>query len=73
MRVEALPVNSAVMNCLANDVGYSGGRCRELAQLSIHFKVNDVRISEDVQLVVGHMCMKWLVRNASKLDCVDSR
>ena len=53
-------------------LGYSGGRCLELAQVPIHFEVNDMQISEDLQIVVGHMCMQWLVRNALKLDCVDS-
>ena len=121
MRVEALPANTAVISCLANDVGYSeifseqllakacpgdlllvlsgsgnshnvvralevanemgmktfailgysGGRCLTLAQVPIHFEVNDMQISEDLQIVVGHMCMQWLAQNASKLDCVD--
>ena len=110
MKVEALAANSAVLTCLANDVGYSeiyaeqllvkadaddllvvlsgsgnspnviralevgneigmktfailgysGGRCRELAQVPIHFKIDDMQISEDLQLIVGHMCMQWL-------------
>lgn len=41
-------------------LGYSGGRCRELAQVPIHFAVDDMQIAEDLQLVVGHMCMQWL-------------
>jgi D-sedoheptulose 7-phosphate isomerase len=41
-------------------LGFSGGRCRELAQTPIHFKINDMQISEDLQLIVGHMCMQWL-------------
>ena len=41
-------------------LGYSGGRCRELAQVPIHFKIDDMQISEDLQLIVGHMCMRWL-------------
>ncbi len=110
LRVEALSANSAVLTCLANDLGYEqiyseqirvkgnagdllivlsgsgnspnvvnalevanvlnmqsfailgfqGGRCKELAQTSIHFRVDDMQIAEDLQLIVGHMCMQWL-------------
>lgn len=110
LRAESLSANSAVITCLANDIGYeniyseqirikgnpgdilialsgsgnspniinaieranqmgiktfailgfSGGRCKEIAQFPIHFAVNDMQIAEDLQLIVGHMCMQWL-------------
>lgn len=110
LRVHALPANSAVLTCLANDVGYdsifsmqlavqasrndvlivlsgsgnspnivkaleqaramgvksyailgySGGKARALADVPIHFPVDDMQIAEDMQLVVGHMVMQWL-------------
>ena len=41
-------------------LGFSGGECLKLAKVPIHFKVNDMQISEDLQLIVGHMCMQWL-------------
>jgi D-sedoheptulose 7-phosphate isomerase len=103
LRVQALSANTAVMTCLANDVGYesifseqlavqanagdllialsgsgnspnivrvieqakgfTGGKCKELADVSIHFPVNDMQIAEDLQLIVGHMMMKWLYLN----------
>ncbi len=113
MKVLALSANSAVMTCLANDVGYehifseqlavqaeegdllialsgsgnspnivsaierakslgvksyavlgySGGKCKALADVAIHFPVDDMQISEDLQLVVGHMLMQWLYAN----------
>lgn len=113
LKVQALSANSAVMTCLANDVGYesifseqlavqaqagdllialsgsgnspnivrvieqakamdvksyailgfTGGKCKELADVPIHFPVNDMQISEDLQLVVGHMMMQWLYSN----------
>ena len=44
-------------------LAYSGGRCRELADVPIHFEVNDMQIAEDTQLVVGHLCMQWLNSN----------
>lgn len=44
-------------------VGYEGGRCLTSADTVIHFPINDMQISEDLQLVVGHMCMQWLSLN----------
>lgn len=44
-------------------IAYSGGRCRELADVPIHFEVDDMQIAEDTQLVVGHLCMQWLNSN----------
>ena len=113
MRVHALPANSSVLTCLANDVGYdsifsmqlaaqaqkddvlialsgsgnspnilraleqaralgmrsyailgyTGGKAKDLADVPIHFAVDDMQISEDLQLVVGHMVMQWLLVN----------
>lgn len=114
LRVDALPANSGVITCLANDTGYdniyahqlevkgrsgdvlivlsgsgnsanvvraletsselgmrsfavvafTGGRCKHLADVVMHFNVDDMQIAEDTQLVVGHLCMQWL--NANK-------
>ena len=116
LRIEALPANTGVITCLANDTGYeniyahqlevkgqkgdilialsgsgdspnivkaletadkiglktfailafTGGRCKKLAKTVIHFKINDMQIAEDTQLVVGHLCMQWL--NTHKPD-----
>ena len=110
LRVMALPSNSSILTCLANDLGYdeiysrqikvqgskgdvlivlsgsgnspnvikalsqakemeittcailgySGGKCLELADIPIHFPVDDMQISEDMQLIVGHMVMQSL-------------
>ncbi len=113
LKAHALSANTAVVTCLANDVGYesifseqlavqaqagdllialsgsgnssniicaleqakamdvksyailgfTGGKCKELADVPIHFPVNDMQISEDMQLIVGHMMMQWLYSN----------
>jgi D-sedoheptulose 7-phosphate isomerase len=113
LRVTALPANSAVITCLANDegydgiffrqlavlaepgdvavafsgsgnspnilraleycaanniesfavLGYSGGKAKGLASYAIHVPVDDMQISEDLQLVVGHLMMQWLCIN----------
>lgn len=110
IKAVALSANSAVLTCLANDVGYDsiyseqlavladegdvlvvlsgsgnspnivkalemararkittyailgfdGGRCKGLADVAIHFPVNDMQIAEDLQLIVGHMVMQSL-------------
>jgi len=44
-------------------LGFTGGRCKALAQHPIHFPVDDMQIAEDLQLVVGHLCMQWLCAN----------
>ena len=44
-------------------LGFTGGRCKQLADVPIHFPVEDMQISEDLQLVVGHMLMQWLYAN----------
>jgi D-sedoheptulose 7-phosphate isomerase len=116
MRVEALPANSSVLTCLANDIGYenifsqqlevkankddlllvlsgsgnspnilkaleignklqmktfailgySGGKAKSLARYPIHFEINDMQISEDLQLIVGHIIMQWLCEEGNK-------
>jgi D-sedoheptulose 7-phosphate isomerase len=42
-------------------LGYSGGKAKALADIAIHFAVDDMQISEDLQLVVGHYCMQALL------------
>ena len=44
-------------------LGYTGGKAKQIADVPIHFAVDDMQISEDMQLVVGHMLMQWLYAN----------
>jgi D-sedoheptulose 7-phosphate isomerase len=44
-------------------LGFTGGKCKALAQHPIHFPVDDMQISEDLQMVIGHLCMQWLCAN----------
>jgi D-sedoheptulose 7-phosphate isomerase len=112
-KAEALSANSAVITCLANDMGYEeifaeqirvkgkkgdvlvilsgsgnspnilraletanalglktfailgfdGGKAKKLAQHVLHFPVQDMQIAEDLQLIVGHICMQWLCQD----------
>jgi len=110
LKITALPANTAVITCLANDegyseifshqlavlakpndvlivlsgsgnssnilkaletaknmkmksyalLGYSGGKAKSMANVSIHFAVDDMQISEDLQTMVLHSIMQWL-------------
>ena len=41
-------------------LGYSGGRALPLADHALHYKVDDMQIAEDLQVIVGHMLMQWI-------------
>jgi len=43
-------------------LGFTGGKSKELADVAIHFPVDDMQIAEDLQLIVGHMVMQWLYK-----------
>ncbi|SRR5579859_24055 len=43
-------------------LGYSGGKAKTMADHALHFAVDDMQISEDLQLIVGHMLMQWLYK-----------
>ena len=47
-------------------LGYSGGKCKEIVDVPIHFPINDMQIAEDLQIIVGHMLMQWLYKNRPK-------
>lgn len=61
LRVLEQAKSMSVKSCAI--LGYTGGQCKSLADFSIHFPVDDMQIAEDMQLVVGHMLMKWLHQN----------
>jgi D-sedoheptulose 7-phosphate isomerase len=41
-------------------VGYSGGKAKALADVPIHFAIDDMQIAEDTQTIVCHMIIQWL-------------
>jgi D-sedoheptulose 7-phosphate isomerase len=41
-------------------VGYSGGKAKGLADVPIHFAIDDMQIAEDTQTIICHMIMQWL-------------
>ena len=44
-------------------LGFLGGKCKALVDVPIHLPIDDMQISEDLQLIVGHMLMQWLYIN----------
>lgn len=44
-------------------LGYTGGKCLELADHPVIFAVHDMQVAEDIQIMVGHMVMQWLRLN----------
>jgi D-sedoheptulose 7-phosphate isomerase len=43
-------------------LGFSGGRALTLADHPIYFPADDMQVSEDLQMMVGHMAMQYLSR-----------
>ena len=59
-------------------LGYSGGKAKPLADVPIHFAIDDMQIAEDAQMIVGHMLLQWLFSqrdevNASKDSVAELR
>ena len=49
-------------------LGYSGGKAKALADVPIHFAVDDMQIAEDAQMVIGHMLMQWLYAQRGEIS-----
>lgn len=43
-------------------LGFAGGHALRLADHPIHFPVHDMQVSEDLQMMIGHMAMQSLAR-----------
>ena len=115
LNIESLASNSAVMTCLANDIGYdkifseqikskgskgdllivlsgsgnskniisaikeahklkmntfgilgfNGGKCKKILNNFINYKINDMQISEDLQMIIMNICVKSLMKKIS--------
>lgn len=40
-------------------LGYSGGKAKAMADVPIHFNINDMQIAEDTQTIIFHMIVQW--------------
>tara|TARA_A100001388_G_C28763612_1_gene499294 strand:- start:469 stop:1062 length:594 start_codon:yes stop_codon:yes gene_type:complete len=44
-------------------VGFDGGKCKKIANKNIHCSINDMEISEDIQMIIFNTCKQWLINN----------
>jgi len=49
-------------------LGFTGGKAKAMADVSLHFAIDDMQIAEDLQLILFHMIMQWLYRNGAGED-----
>ena len=49
-------------------LGYDGGVAKNISDLAIHFDVNDMQISEDLQMISMNICMKWITKLTKTID-----
>ena len=47
-------------------LGIDGGVCKKISKNYLHFNINDMQISEDMQLIVLHMCSQILSKKKIK-------
>jgi D-sedoheptulose 7-phosphate isomerase len=71
--VRALEVGNAKGMRTFAILGFCGGRCKAIAHHAIHFDIDDMQVAEDLQLIVGHICMQWLQANPVTADKQDAR
>jgi D-sedoheptulose 7-phosphate isomerase len=61
--VKALEIGNELGLVTFAILGFDGGKAKNLAQYPIHIPVQDMQIAEDLQLIIGHICMQWLCEN----------
>lgn len=64
--IKAIEAGNALKMKTFAILAFSGGKCKNLAQTAIHFEIDDMQIAEDLQLIIGHMCMQWLCENGTE-------
>ena len=47
--------------------GYSGGEAKTLVETPIHFSIDDMQVSEDLQMIIAHMISQWLYEHRYKI------
>ena len=65
--VNAIDVANSLGMKTSAVLGFQGGECKQKAQLPIHFEIDDMQMSEDAQVIVGHMLMQWLSKKKQEL------
>lgn len=65
--VNAIDVANSLGMKTSAVLGFQGGECKQKAQLPIHFEIDDMQMSEDAQVIVGHMLMQWLSKKKQEV------
>ena len=60
---QAIAVGNELGMITAAILGYDGGKAKSMVDIAVHADIHDMQISEDIQLVVGHMIMQWFCQN----------
>jgi D-sedoheptulose 7-phosphate isomerase len=42
--------------------GFDGGSCKSLVDNCIHFRINDMQVAEDFQMIIGHILTNFLLK-----------
>lgn len=64
--IRAAEIGSALNLDVVAIVGFDGGILKNVCETVVHFSVDDMQVAEDMQLIVGHYCMKWLSKNLQR-------
>ena len=59
--IEAIKVAKRKKMKIFAILGFDGGLCKRLLKNYVHVNINDMQISEDFQLIIGHIILKSLV------------
>ena len=43
-------------------LGFNGGKCKKVSHEFINYKINDMQISEDIQMIIFNICLKKLMK-----------
>ena len=47
-------------------LGFDGGKCKKILENHINFKINDMQISEDMQMIILNICLQELMKQKVK-------
>lgn len=48
--------------------GYNGGKLKQISKYSVNTNIDDMQISEDVHMILDHLCSSILVKNKTQED-----
>lgn len=58
--IKAIEYAKSSGNTTVGITGYDGGKLRQIANHSVNANINDMQISEDIHMILGHLTMKVL-------------